>query len=232
MKSVCSPYLALFTFVAILSQSAAFAIEPLTPGVTELEKEGCIPPAKELQQPQVTREHSPGTGGQEGCCLLPGRSLPVLDISMGGEVSVSDNNIVKRPWSSKSFEDKGKVQLVQYLAAVRGAVRQNKSFNETLVEKQFSSEQLHTTVIVHTADTMGFAKGFVAKRIAKNKLKHQSISFVIDDNGEGLQAWGMKHKSSAIIVLDASGRVLFAKDGPLTEIEIESTIKLIERQFS
>jgi len=42
----------------------------------------------------------------------------------------------------------------------------------------------------------------------------------------------MKHKSNAVIVLDASGKVLFAKDGPLSQTEIESTIKLIENQIS
>ena len=56
------------------------------------------------------------------------------------------------------------------------------------------------------------------------------IDIVIDDNGVGLQRWGMKPKSSAIIVLDAEGKVLYAKDGPLSEIEVEHTIGLIESQ--
>lgn len=62
--------------------------------------------------------------------------------------------------------------------------------------------------------------------------KYQTINFVIDDNGLGLERWGMKNKSCAIIILDANGKVLFAKDGPLSEIEIENTIKLIEKQMS
>ena len=232
MKSVCLPYLALVASVAILSQSAAFAVELQTPGVIEPERSEEVSVANQLQQGSDAREESPDLGRKEGCCLQPGQSLPVLDIKMGGEISVSDRNIVKTPWSSKSFESKGKVQLVQYIAAVKGAVRQNKPFTDTLVEKQFSSEQLDTTVIVHTADTLAFAKGFVVKRVAKNKVKHQEVNFVIDDNGVGLQRWGMKHKSSAIIVLDASGRILFAKDGPLTEFEIESAIKLIEKHLT
>ena len=164
--------------------------------------------------------------------LEPGQALPFLDIRAGGEFSVSDNNIIKRPWSSKSFETKGKVQLVQYVAANRGAVRQNKQFTDILIEKQFSSEQLSTTVIFHMADTMGLIKGLVNRKIAKNKVKHQTIDFIVDDHGVGLERWGMKHKSNAVIVLDARGKVLFAKDGPLSETEIESTIKLIENQIS
>jgi YtfJ family uncharacterized protein len=161
-----------------------------------------------------------------------GQSLPILDIHAGGEVSVTDNNVTKNPWSSKSFESKGKVQLVQYIAANQGAVRQNKAFTKSMLERQFSSEQLDTTIIVHLADTMAIAKGIVENKIAKNKVKHQAVNFVIDDHGVGLQRWGMKHKSFAIIVLDADGKVLFAKDGPLSELEIESTIKLIENQMS
>jgi YtfJ family uncharacterized protein len=164
--------------------------------------------------------------------LEMGQSLPPLDIEVGGEVALSDNDIVRRPWSSKSFENKGKVQLVQYVAANRGVARQNKAFNDTLIEKHYSSEQLDTTVIVHMADTMALVKGIVANRVAKNKVKHQSINFVIDDNGVGLQSWGMKNKSYAVIVLDANGKVLFAKDGPLSRIEIESTIKLLEHHMS
>ena len=120
---------------------------------------------------------------------------------------------------------------MQYVAAYLGVASQNKSFTDALIEKRYSSEQLDTTVIVHMADTMSFAKGLVVNRMAMNKLKHQTINFVIDNNGVGLQRWGMKNKSYAVIVLDASGKVLFAKDGPLSEIEIESTIKLIEQQM-
>jgi len=163
--------------------------------------------------------------------LKPGQSLPVLEIDEGGEISVSENTIVEKPWSSKSFESKGKVQVVQYVAANRGATRQNKPFTDALLEKQISSEKLDATVIVHMADTMAFAKGYVVNKLAKNKIKHQAVNFIIDDNGVGLQRWSMKHKSFAIIVLDASGKVLFAKDGPLSEIEIMSTIKLIESQI-
>ena len=60
----------------------------------------------------------------------------------------------------------------------------------------------------------------------------QSSTASIDDQGVGLQRWGMKNKSYAVIVLDADGKVLFAKDGPLSDSEVESTIKLIEEQMT
>jgi len=161
----------------------------------------------------------------------PGQSLPVLDIREGGEISVSGSDIVNKPWSSKGFERKGKIQVVQYVAANRSALRQNKPFTDALLEKQFPQEKLDATVIVHMADTIALARPFVVNKLARNKAKRQTVNFVIDDQGVGLQRWGMKHKSFAIIVLDSSGKVLFAKDGPLSEAEIENTIKLIESQI-
>jgi YtfJ family uncharacterized protein len=202
MKSVRWPSLALAASAAMLFQSSVFAVEQPETGFV---------------------------GTHPG--LMPGQSLPVLDIQVGGEIHISDRDIIKRPWNSTSFDSKGKVQLVQYVAANFGVRGQNKTFTDTLVKKRFTSEQLSTTVIVNMADTMELAKGMVMKKVAKNKAKHQTNDFIIDDNGVGLQSWGMKNKSYAIIVLDADGKILFAKDGPLSEIEIESAIELIEKQM-
>jgi YtfJ family uncharacterized protein len=169
---------------------------------------------------------------QDDSSLARGHSLPLLDIEAGGEIFVSDDKVIKTPWSSTSFEKGDKVQLVQYIAANRGAIRQNQHFTDALIERKFSSKELNTTVIVNMADTMSLFKGIVFNRLAKNKVKHESINFVVDDQGVGLQRWGMKNKSFAIIILDAGGKVLFAKDGPLSDSEVESTLRLIEEQMS
>jgi YtfJ family uncharacterized protein len=169
--------------------------------------------------------------GSNAITLQTGKALPALDIDVGGEISIAEDNVVKRPWSSSSFENKGKVQLVQYIAANRGAMRENKLFNDTLIAKRYNSQQMSTTVIVNMSDTLFFAKGFVLKKIAKSKGKHQSISFVLDDRGLGLERWGVKKKSCAIIVLDGDGKVLFAKNGPLTETETKQALELIDGQI-
>jgi len=219
MKLACMPFLAPITIVAMLFQSSAFAVEYRSP-------------TRELCHPGLNGQHGcPGRVADEEDALEPGRSLPALDIQAGGVISVHDNSIVETPWSSKSLESRGRVQLVQYVAANRRALGQNKPFTTALLEKKFSSEKIDTTIIVHMADTMPIAKGLVVNKMAKKKAKHQAVKFVIDDQGVGLERWGMKHKSFAVIVLDANGKVLFAKDGPLSEIEIESTISLIESQM-
>jgi len=223
--------LLLVASIAMLFQSAVFAIEHPKSEAIELETSTKVSKTEPTYPGLSGKDGSPRFDGKKRFSLEPGQSPPVLDIQVGGEISVSDNRVVKNPWSSKSFESKGKVQLVQYVAANRGAARQNKPFNDSLIEKRFTSDELDITIIVNMADTMGFLQGFVVKKVAKNKEMHQTIHFVIDDNGLGLQRWGMKNKSCAIIILDANGKVLFAKDGPLSGLEIEKTIKLIEHQM-
>jgi len=164
--------------------------------------------------------------------VATGKTLPILDINHGGEISVFRDDIIKRPWSSKCLQEKGKVQVIQYVAASHKAIKQNKPFTQSLLKKQFSPEQLDTTIIVHMADTVSFAEGIVTRKLADKKETHDHVSFVLDHHGIGIERWGMKHKSFAVIILDAEGRVLFAKDGPLSEYEIESTLALIEKQMS
>ena len=231
MQSVRLSCLTLAASVAMFFQPAVFAVEHPDPEVIEVHAGAQVSKAGHPYPELGDKDGSHGLNEKKAVSLETGQTLPVLDIHVGGEISVSDNNVAETPWSSKSFASKGKVQLVQYVAANRGVALQNKPFNDILSEKKFSSEQLSITVIVNLADTMSLIRGIVVNRIAKNKVKHQTINFVIDDNGVGLQRWAIKNKSYAIIVLDANGKVLFAKDGPLSEIEIESTIKLIENQM-
>ena len=223
MKTFSLLSFALVASVATLCTTAAFAVDNASPGVIKSYTDATVSNVGQL---------NPLLDGKTAVSLQPGQALPILDIHEGGEVTVSDNNVIKTPWSSTSFENKGKVQFVQYVSANRGAARQNKSFTNALIERRFSSDQLNTTVIVNLSDTMSLLKGIVVNKVARNKVKHQSISFVIDDDGMGLQRWGMKNESCAIIILDADGKVLFAKDGQLSEHEVESTMELIESQLS
>jgi YtfJ family uncharacterized protein len=163
--------------------------------------------------------------------LGAGLPLPYLDIESGGEISVRNNDISVSPWNSKSFETTGKVHVVHYVAANRKVARQNKPFSEAIDERKFSTEKLGKTVIVHMADTLSIARALVVNTLADRKSTQHETNFVIDDKGLGLERWGVKRGSYAIIVLNAHGNLLFAKDGPLSEIEIETTIKLIEQQM-
>ena len=232
MRSARLSVFSIIAFAALLSQSTVFAVDHQNFELVELHKSAEASKAYPLGSEPGGKRQLHGFDVEKQAPLKPGQFLPFLYIHAGGEISVSDNGVVKKPWSSKSLVDKGRVQLVQYVASNLDATRQNQPFNDILKEKQFSSEQLSTTIIVQTKNKMALIKAVVIKKLAKNKAKYDTVNFVIDDEGVGLQRWGIGNNGGAIFVLDARGEVLFAKDGPLSETEIRSTIELIERQMS
>jgi len=179
-----------------------------------------------LSQPALS------AGGNDSGSLSMGEHLPYLGFDTGGEISVSNNDISMMPWNSKSLEKTGKVQLVHYVPANRRVALQNQPFSEAVIERQFSTQRVNKTVIVHMADTMSLLRGLVVTKLADRKSLNQEVRFVIDDDGAGLSRWGIKNKSHAIIILDGNGKLLFVKDGALSEAEIEQTIEMIERQVT
>lgn len=54
---------------------------------------------------------------------------------------------------------------------------------------------------------------------------------VLDENGLVANTWGLKEESSAIIVQDKQGKVLFVKEGALTQDEITQVIGLIKQNI-
>lgn len=222
---------ALIAAIACVFQSAAFAVEQ----DSEISSQASNGPGTALAANNLEASGDMNYSEfdvQPTGLLRNGQVLPVLEIREGGEIQLREDRVVQQPWSSESFEGNGKVQLVQYVAATRGVIRKNKPFTQALLARDYSPDELDTTIIVHLADTISFARGVVVKRMADEKAKRQAIDFVVDNEGLGLQRWGMKHKSCATILLDPSGKVVFAKDGPLSGKEIEFTIKLLERQIN
>ena len=53
-----------------------------------------------------------------------------------------------------------------------------------------------------------------------------------DSEGIARQAWGLRKKSSTVIILDAEGKVIFFKDGKLSQREIEKAVALIEKELA
>ncbi|MNY77135.1 Bacterial protein [compost metagenome] len=43
------------------------------------------------------------------------------------------------------------------------------------------------------------------------------------------KAWGLEEESSAIVVLDKEGRVQWAKDGALTQEEVQQVVALLHK---
>ena len=54
---------------------------------------------------------------------------------------------------------------------------------------------------------------------------------VLDEDGVLAKSWDLVEESSAIIVQDKQGKILFVKEGALTQEEIQQVLTLIEQNL-
>jgi YtfJ family uncharacterized protein len=73
---------------------------------------------------------------------------------------------------------------------------------------------------------------FVRSSLESNKTQYPWSQFIVDSNGVAQKSWQLETGSSAIVVLDKQGRVQFAKDGPLTQEEVQQVISLLRELLS
>ena len=70
---------------------------------------------------------------------------------------------------------------------------------------------------------------FVRSSIESNKQLYPWSQFIVDSNGVVRNAWQLNEESSAIVVLDKDGRVQWAKDGALTQEEVQQVVALLHK---
>ena len=68
--------------------------------------------------------------------------------------------------------------------------------------------------------------------IESNKQLYPWSQFIVDGNGLARKAWQLQEESSAIVVLDKDGRVQWAKDGALTQDEVQQVVALLHKLLS
>ena len=158
--------------------------------------------------------------------ITVGARLPPLIIEDRGELIVKDSNIHYQAWNSSSLT--GKVHMIQHLAARLSARKINTAFTDRVTAAHFPSDKYLTTSILNIDDAFWGTTAFVYGELESNKKQHSYASIIADSRGKAQKTWQLKEKSSAIILLDKNGQVLFFKEGALTAQEIESTLELIK----
>ncbi len=158
--------------------------------------------------------------------LQPGQPLPKVKIHQAGELTLSNDEITYQPWNSQRLG--GKVRLIQAIAGRTGAKRLNAPMIEAVKQARFSNDSYQTVTVVNLDDAMFGTSGLVKRKLKKNKQQFPHASFVLDETGTLFKQWQLKNKSSAIILVDATGMVIFAKEGELQADEIEQVLALIE----
>ncbi|MDF4912609.1 YtfJ family protein, partial [Vibrio parahaemolyticus] len=134
-----------------------------------------------------------------------------------------------QPWNSAQMP--GKVRVIQAIAGRSSAKEMNAPLMTAITAAHLPQEQYQTTSIINQDDAMWGTGSFVKSSAQDSKKEFPWSSIVLDQNGKVAKSWDLQPESSAIIVQDKAGKVLFVKEGALSEPEIEQVLGLVKQSL-
>ena len=158
--------------------------------------------------------------------LSLGAPLPEVEITDRGFLQLKEGELTYRDWSS--IELKNKVILIQHIAGRMSAKELNEPMIDAIKAANFPHEKYNTATLVNLDDAIWGTGAIVASQLKSNKEEFPMAIFVVDEEGDIRDRWGLTPESSAVIVLDRSGNVLFVKDGELDNTDINSVLNIIK----
>jgi len=127
-----------------------------------------------------------------------------------------------KPWSSEELQ--GKVYVLFYVDPDEKDT--NNDASEALDREKFSSEKFQSVAIINMAAT--WLPNFAISSSLKEKQKRYPTTIYVRDYKKMLvNAWKLADDSNDVLAFDKQGRLIFRKDGKLTEEEIKMLIGLI-----
>lgn len=158
--------------------------------------------------------------------LAIGENLPQVTIADKGFVDLIEGEFEYRQWSTAELQNK--VILIQHIAGRTAAKELNEPMIDALKESDFPFEKYNTATLVNLDEAIWGTGAIVASQLKSNKEEFPDAIFVLDEEGDIKNKWGLTEKSSAIILLDQAGKVLYVKDGEMNPTEIDTVIGLIK----
>lgn len=159
-----------------------------------------------------------------------GQPFPAIAIENIGECVIEGEGTAFRPWHSNRML--GKVQVVEYVAARAGIDAVHRAFFAEVRQARFPAQHFAVTRLVNADDALWGTSGLVPEEIRKNKRQTPDVHLVVDAEGRGLREWRLAPKGAALAILDRHGKVLFFKEGALTDEEIRTSIALLVQQVA
>jgi YtfJ family uncharacterized protein len=127
-----------------------------------------------------------------------------------------------KPWSSEELQ--GKVYVLFYVDPDEKDT--NNDASEALNREKFSSDKFQSVAIINMAAT--WLPNFAISSSLKEKQKrYPSTIYVRDNKKVVVNAWKIADDSSNVLAFDKQGRLIFRKDGKLTEGDIKMLLGLI-----
>ena len=162
--------------------------------------------------------------------FVDGQRVAPVGIADRGELILDNDKFSYKNWNSSQLA--GKVRVVQHIAGRTSAKEKNATLIEAIKAAKFPHDRYQTTTIVNTDDAIPGSGMFVRSSIESNKQLYPWSQFIVDSNGLARKAWQLQEESSAIVVLDKDGRVQWAKDGALTQDEVQQVVALLHELLS
>ena len=121
------------------------------------------------------------------------------------------------------------MRVVLHIAGRTSAKEKNATLIEAIKSAHLPKDTYQTTTIVNTDDAIPGSGMFVRSSMESNKKLYPWSQCVVDSNGAARGAWQLEEESSAAVVLDKQGKVQWAKDGALTQEEVQQVVALLHK---
>ncbi|WP_159867531.1 MULTISPECIES: YtfJ family protein [unclassified Raoultella] len=162
--------------------------------------------------------------------FVDGQRVAPVGIADRGELILDNGKFSYKNWNSSQLA--GKVRVLQHIAGRTAAKEKNATLIEAIKAAKLPHDRYQTTTIVNTDDAIPGSGVFVRSSIESNKQLYPWSQFIVDGNGLARKAWQLQEESSAIVVLDKDGRIQWAKDGALTQDEVQQVVALLHKLLS
>lgn len=157
--------------------------------------------------------------------------LPHIQITDKGELMINQkNNFNYQNWNSDQLL--GKTHTIQHIAGRSSAKELNAPLIDAIKTAKFAPEHYQTTTIVNTDEAIFGTARFVRSSLEDSKKEFPYSQFIVDSQGQAKTAWQLADKTSAILVINKLGQVIWFKQGALTPDEVNNVIGLIESQLT
>ena len=158
-----------------------------------------------------------------------GEVLPEVQLAGDtvGALAIVDGRIHYEPWSTRDLT--GKPRIVYHLAARPGIDKIHAALFAALSDLQIDPDTFVTLTLLNGDDVSFGVTGIARSEFEKNKRKYPAGEFVFDGDSSAQRRWQLARKSSAVILVDDRGRVLFFKDGPLSDEETRGLIEQVKQ---
>jgi len=159
--------------------------------------------------------------------FVNGQRVAPVGVADRGELVLDNDKFSYKSWNSAQLA--GKVRVVMHIAGRSSAKEKNATLIEAIKSAKLPHNRYQTTTIVNTDDAIPGSGMFVRSSIENNKQLYPWSQFIVDSNGAVRKAWQLDEESSAIVVLDKEGRVQWAKDGALSQQEVQQVVGLLHK---